>query len=95
MGAVDQAWQESVFTDGYFHRSAAGATIGVRDKATGEIFAVAGLAAEADVDQAVATATTAQAAWSERTYSDRAAVLREFTERRWLTVTDGPAHYPY
>jgi benzaldehyde dehydrogenase (NAD) len=21
--------------------------------------------------------------------------LEEFTERRWLTVTDGPAHYPY
>jgi benzaldehyde dehydrogenase (NAD) len=21
--------------------------------------------------------------------------IEEFTERRWLTVTDGPAHYPY
>lgn len=76
MGATDQAWQESVFTDGHFHRPAAGATIPVRDKASGEIFAVAGLATEADVDQAVATATTAQPAWSERTYADRAAVLR-------------------
>jgi benzaldehyde dehydrogenase (NAD) len=21
--------------------------------------------------------------------------IEEFTERRWLTVTPGPAHYPY
>lgn len=76
MGAVDQAWQEAVFTAGHFHRSADGATIPVRDKASGEIFAVAGLAAAADVDEAVAGARTAQAAWSERTYADRAAVLR-------------------
>ena len=76
MGAVDQSWQESVFTDGHFHRPAAGAIIPVRDKASGEIFAVAGLATEADVDEAVATARAAQVAWSERTYADRAAVLR-------------------
>ncbi len=76
MGAVEQAWQESVFTDGHFHRSAGGGTMPVRDKASGEIFAVAGLASEADVDAAVATARTAQAGWRERTYSDRAAVLR-------------------
>jgi benzaldehyde dehydrogenase (NAD) len=76
VGAVDQAWQESVFTDGHFHRPAGGGTIGVRDKASGEIFAVAGLAGAADVDQAVAGARLAQAAWSERTYAERAAVLR-------------------
>jgi benzaldehyde dehydrogenase (NAD) len=76
VGAVDQAWQESVFTDGHFHRPAGGGTIGVRDKASGEIFAFAGLAAAADVDQAVAGARLAQAAWSERTYAERAAVLR-------------------
>jgi acyl-CoA reductase-like NAD-dependent aldehyde dehydrogenase len=130
--AVDQAWLESVFTDGHSHRSLAGGTIRVRDKASGEIFAVTGLAGTADVDAAVAVARTAQAAWSEPAYAERAAVLRgaaaalterteqvcdlpfggigqsglggrsggdanieEFTERRWLTVTDGPAHYPY
>ncbi len=76
MGAVDQAWQESVFTDGHFHRPAGGGTIGVRDKASGEVFAVAGLAAAADVEQAVAGARLAQPAWSERTYAERAAVLR-------------------
>ena len=76
MGAVDQAWQESVFTDGHFHRSVAGGVIPVRDKASGEIFAVAGLAEVADVDAAVAAAAAAQGAWSERTYADRAAVLR-------------------
>ena len=76
MGAVDQAWQESVYSDGHFHRPAAGGTIPVRDKASGEIFAVSGLAAEADVDLAVAVAAAAQPAWSERTYAERAAVLR-------------------
>ena len=48
----------------------------MRDKASGEIFAVAGLAAAADVDDAVAAAKAAQAGWSERTYAERAAVLR-------------------
>ncbi len=76
MGAVDQAWRESVFTDGHFHRPIAGGVIPVRDKASGEIFAVAGRADGADVDAAVAAATTAQTAWSERTYAERAAVLR-------------------
>jgi benzaldehyde dehydrogenase (NAD) len=76
MGTVDEAWQESVFTDGHFHRPAAGGTIPVRDKASGEIFAVAGMATEADVELAVAAARTAQPTWSERTYAERAAVLR-------------------
>jgi len=76
MTAVDQAWQESVFTDGHFHRPSADGTIPVRDKASGEIFAVAGLATQADVDAAVAVAKPAQQAWSERTYAERAAVLR-------------------
>jgi acyl-CoA reductase-like NAD-dependent aldehyde dehydrogenase len=143
VGAVDREWLESVFTDGHFHRSRAGGAIPVRDKASGEIFTVAGRADAADVDMAVAAATTAQAAWNERTYAERAAVLRgaaaaltdrskqfrdliiratgdealapfggigqsglggrsggdanieEFTEGRWLTVTEGPASYPY
>jgi benzaldehyde dehydrogenase (NAD) len=76
VGAVDQAWQECVFTDGYFHRPAASGKISVRDKASGEIFAVAGLAAAADVDQAAAAAKAAQAGWSEQTYAERAALLR-------------------
>jgi benzaldehyde dehydrogenase (NAD) len=76
MGAVDQAWQESVFTDGHFHRPVAGGTIPVRDKASGEIFAVAGLAGPEDVEAAVAAATTAQVVWSDRTYAERATVLR-------------------
>jgi benzaldehyde dehydrogenase (NAD) len=74
--AVDQVWLESVFTDGHFHRSLAGGTMAVRDKASGEIFAVAGLAGPADVDAAVAVATAAQTVWRERTYAERAAVLR-------------------
>jgi acyl-CoA reductase-like NAD-dependent aldehyde dehydrogenase len=70
-------WQDAVFVDGEFRRPAGGGTIGVRDKATGEIFATAGLAGQADVDQAVAVAKQAQPAWSERTYAERAGLLRD------------------
>jgi benzaldehyde dehydrogenase (NAD) len=76
VGAGEQAWHGAVFTGGHFHPSASGATLDVRDKASGEIFAVAGLAAEADVDEAVAKASSAQPAWAERTYAERAAILR-------------------
>ena len=65
-----------MFTAGAFRRPAGGGTIGVRDKASGEIFALAGLATGADVDGAVETARTAQQAWSERTYAERAGLLR-------------------
>ena len=71
-----QAWQESVFLDGTFRRPAQGGTLPVRDKASGEIFGLAGLAGPADVDLAVATALPAQRAWSERTYAERAGLLR-------------------
>jgi benzaldehyde dehydrogenase (NAD) len=50
--------------------------LSVRDKASGEIFAVAGLADPADVDAAAAGAWAAQPAWAAATYADRAAVLR-------------------
>ena len=76
MGSVQQAWHEAMFVGGAFERPADGGTIGVRDKASGEIFATAGLATEADVDRAVAVARTAQPGWAERTYADRAALLR-------------------
>jgi len=70
-------WQEAVFTGGTFVKPAGGGTIGVRDKASGEIFATAGQASEADVDQAVASARAAQPAWAEQTYAERATVLRQ------------------
>ena len=53
-----------------------GAIIEVRDKASGEIFAQAGQASLADVDEAVAAAKRAQPSWAERPYTDRTAVLR-------------------
>src|SRR6202042_1374544 len=53
-----------------------GGLLSVRDKASGEIFAVAGLADAADVDAAAASARAAQRAWASATYADRAAVLR-------------------
>jgi benzaldehyde dehydrogenase (NAD) len=76
VGSVHQAWHEAVFVDGAFIRPQAGGTIGVRDKASGEIFATAGQAGAADVDAAVAAAKLAQRGWAERTYADRAALLR-------------------
>ena len=76
MGSVQQAWHEAMFVGGAFERPADGGTIDVRDKASGEIFATAGRAAEADVDRAVAVARVAQPGWAERTYAERAALLR-------------------
>jgi benzaldehyde dehydrogenase (NAD) len=74
--SVQPAWQDSVFVGGEFRRAADGGTIRVRDKASGEIFATAGLAGAADVADAVAAAKAAQPAWAERTYAERAALLR-------------------
>ena len=71
-----QAWQEAVFLDGAFQRPAQGGTLPVRDKASGEIFGLAGLAGADDADAAVAAALPAQRAWSERTYAERAGLLR-------------------
>ena len=76
VGTGQQAWQESVFLDGAFQRPAQGGTLPVRDKASGEIFGLAGLASPADADLAVAAALPAQRAWSERTYAERAGLLR-------------------
>jgi benzaldehyde dehydrogenase (NAD) len=76
VGSVQQAWHEAMFVGGAFERPADGGTIDVRDKASGEIFATAGRAAEADVDRAVAAAQAAQPGWAERTYAERAALLR-------------------
>ena len=76
MESVQPAWQDAVFVGGEFRRAADGGTIGVRDKASGEIFATAGLAGATDVADAVAAARAAQPAWAERTYAERAALLR-------------------
>ena len=77
MGSVDQAWSGCLFSSGEFRSPAAGGTIAVRDKASGEIFARAGLATEPDVDEAVAAAKAAQPGWAAQTYTQRAGVLRD------------------
>ena len=71
-----QQWQEAVFIDGEFRGPAAGGTLGVRDKASGEIFASAGQAGADDVSAAVAAARQAQPAWASATYAERATILR-------------------
>ena len=76
MGSHDQPWQECLYLDGEFRRPAAGGTIDVRDKASGEIFARAGLATAEDTDRAVEAAQRAQRGWAERTYAERATLLR-------------------
>jgi benzaldehyde dehydrogenase (NAD) len=76
VGSGQQAWHEAIFVGGAFGRPAAGGTLEVRDKATDEIFATAGLAADADVDRAVAAAAVAQPDWAARTYAERAELLR-------------------
>ncbi|MEU4291995.1 aldehyde dehydrogenase family protein [Kribbella sp. NPDC026596] len=77
MKIQDQPWQQSVFVDGQFRRPTGNAGIDVRDKASNEVFATAGLADLSDVDDAVESATVAQGAWAQRTYAERAAVLRQ------------------
>ena len=69
-------WNEAVFVDGVFRAPSAGGLLSVRDKASGEIFAVAGLADAADVDAAAASARAAQLTWASATFADRAGVLR-------------------
>ncbi|WUJ70569.1 aldehyde dehydrogenase family protein [Kribbella soli] len=76
MTIQDQQWQQSVFVDGEFRQPAGKAGIEVRDKASGEVFATAGLADPSDVDDAVEAATVAQHDWAQRTYAERADVLR-------------------
>jgi benzaldehyde dehydrogenase (NAD) len=70
-------WQGCLFSGGEFRAPARGGAIGVRDKASGEIFANAGLATDADVDTAAAVAKVAQPEWAGQTYDKRAAVLRD------------------
>jgi benzaldehyde dehydrogenase (NAD) len=77
VGSAQAQWHQAVFVDGTFRRPATEGTIGVRDKASGEIFATAGLATAADVDQAVAAAAQAQPSWAERSYAERATLLRD------------------
>jgi benzaldehyde dehydrogenase (NAD) len=77
MASQDHEWQKAIFVDGKFRTPIGGGTLDVRDKASGEIFAVAGLADAGDVDTAVEHALVAQRDWSERSYVERAAVLRD------------------
>jgi benzaldehyde dehydrogenase (NAD) len=75
-GLKAEQWREAVFIDGEFRQPSSKGTLDVRDKASGEIFATAGLAGADDVAKAVAAARRAQPAWAEASYAERAAVLR-------------------
>jgi benzaldehyde dehydrogenase (NAD) len=70
-------WSGALFVDGHFRPPAAGGSLDVRDKSSGEVFAVAGSAEVPDVDVAVGSAVVAQRSWAARGYAERAAVLRQ------------------
>jgi benzaldehyde dehydrogenase (NAD) len=88
-GLKAEQWHEAIFTDGQFRKPAGGGTLDVRDKASGEIFATAGLAGPQDVKAAVQAARQAQPAWAERAYAERAAILRAAA----AALTAAPAEY--
>ncbi len=76
MASIQGEWEESLFVDGRFRAASRGTTLEVLDKGNGEALGVVGLAGPADVDEAVAGACRAQREWAERSYVDRAALLR-------------------
>ncbi|WP_103890141.1 aldehyde dehydrogenase family protein [Actinacidiphila yanglinensis] len=69
-------WTGSLYVDGRFRPPAAGGSLPVHDKSSGELLGVAGDAGPEDVDAAVASSVAAQQAWAALPYSERAAVLR-------------------
>ena len=71
-----QAWAGKIFVDGEFRDAEGGRQEAVIDKGAGSEFASAGIASEADLEGAVASAREAQAGWAAETYETRAALLR-------------------
>ena len=76
MAEHEHPWSGAIFLDGRFVPPAAGATLDVRDKSSGELLGVAGRASAEDVDAAVASSVAAQREWAALSYSARASVLR-------------------
>jgi benzaldehyde dehydrogenase (NAD) len=70
------AWHGAIFLDGVFAAPRGGATTPVLDKASGQPLGDVGVASEADVDSAIASARDAQASWAAEGYDVRAGVLR-------------------
>ena len=99
-GLKVEQWREAVFIDGEFRQPSSKGTLDVRDKASGEIFATAGLAGADDVAKAVAATRRAQPAWAQASYAERAAVLRAAaalaaTATATETATDGQVSQQY
>jgi benzaldehyde dehydrogenase (NAD) len=93
-------WQDAIFVDGEFRPPVAKKTIGVRDKATGLQLALRLRAGMVHVHDATPQGEAlapfggiGQSGLGGRSGGD--SNIEEFTERRWLTVNPGPAHYPY
>jgi benzaldehyde dehydrogenase (NAD) len=77
MAEHDSPWSGAIYVDGRFRPPAAGGSLPVRDKSSGEVFDLAGSADTAEVDAAVASSLAAQREWAARPYSERAAILRK------------------
>ncbi len=69
-------WDGKIFVDGDFRTPAGGGVETVLDKALGEPLGTAGNASSADVEEAIARAGAAQAAWAAEGYDVRAGILR-------------------
>jgi hypothetical protein len=86
-------WQDAVFADGEFRRPAGDPNLGLRLARRLR----AGMVHVNDAtpqDEALAPfGGIGQSGLGGRSGGD--SNIEEFTERRWLTVNPGPAHYPY
>lgn len=82
-------WEGQLYSNGW--REAAGGTVDVFDKSSGERLATVALAGASDVAEAAERAAAAQSDWAAVSYIDRAAVLRRVAdlidERREEFVT--------
>ncbi|QGZ63609.1 benzaldehyde dehydrogenase [Paraburkholderia acidisoli] len=70
-----QVWNGRIFSEGW--KAAKGGTHDVIEPATGERIGVIGTGSPEDIDNAVVSATKAQAAWAATPFDQRAAILRE------------------
>ncbi len=73
---AERPWTGKIFVDGEFREAEGGQAAAVLDKGSGEELGSAGLASEADLERAIASARRAQRSWAAEPYDVRAGLLR-------------------
>ena len=73
---AERPWTGKIFVDGEFREAEGGQAAAVLDKGSGEELGRAGLASEADLERAIASARRAQRSWAAEPYDVRAGLLR-------------------